>query len=72
MNTNVLASYTQKNALGPAITLNNDSIINAMYSGRLPVRVGWYHGKCWYWLNIPIIRDYYGPTQSATRLYWQQ
>ena len=47
MNTDVLASYTQKIARGPAITLNNDSRINAVYSGRLPVRVGWYHGRGW-------------------------
>ena len=72
MNTDVLASYTQKIARGPAITLNNDSRINAVYSGRLPVRVGWYHGRGWDWLNVPIFRDYYWPARSATRVYWQQ
>ena len=51
--------------LKPTITINNNSIINAMFSGRLPGRVGWYHRKCWYWLNIMIIRIYYGPTQSS-------
>ena len=65
MNINELASYTQKHAFRPTMRLNNNSIINAMFSGRLPVRVGWYHGKCWYWLNILIIRIYYGPTQSS-------
>ena len=72
MNTDVLPSYTQNIARGPAITLNNDSRIKAVYSGRLPVRVGWYHGRGWDWLNVPIFRDYYWPARSATRVYWQQ
>ena len=47
MNTDVLASYTQNIARGPAITLNNDSRINAVYNGRLAVRVGGDHGRGW-------------------------
>ena len=68
MNTDVLASYTQNIAQGQ----KNDSRINAVYSGRLAVRVGGDHGRGWGWLNVPIFRDYYWPARSATRLYWQQ
>ena len=44
MNTDVLASYTQNIARVPEIMLNNDPRINAVYSGRLAVRVGGDHG----------------------------
>ena len=43
MNTDVLASYTQNIAQGQ----KNDPRINAVYSGCLPVRVGWDHGRGW-------------------------
>ena len=43
MNTDVLASYTQNIAQGQ----KNDPRINAVYSGRLAVRVGGDHGRGW-------------------------